>query len=1079
MCGKRISGLWGWIIFVVIAVLISSVTASAKVIYVDADATGTDDGSSWANAYNNLTVALGAAQSGDEIRVAQGVYKPTEYVQPPPPPPPPPPPLENSKELQVTQEAEDRTLTFQLVNGAAMRGGFAGFGEPDPNARDIQVYETILSGDIGIVGYYWDNCYHVICCGWADTTTVLDGFTITAGYASGGYLSANSSGGGMYNNTGSPTLINCTFIGNAAVRDGGGMFNNCESTPMLTNCIFTGNSADRDGGGMFNTEQSNPILTSCTFMGNSAIYDGGAICNRTSSPTVTNCEFTDNSANHGGGISNWPGDPSVINCTFAGNSAELGGAVFNAESSPEMINCLFSGNSAREWGGAVGNYNGSSPLLTNCILWNNKPEQIYVGSDDSAWVTYSDVQGGWPGPGNFDADPCFVELGNLDLLAYFKFDEADGTTAYDSIGINHGIVHGARWTSGKINGALDFDGYSDYVEVPAITNPINMTYMLWVRAHSHNGMWNTLIEFANDSPWFGILSTGHVELYSFVTSAMTISLGQWYHLAVTSDGHASIIYINGNQTSNAEMPNTRAGTGLGIGYHSGDTHFDGLIDDVMIFKKALTAAEIKQHYENGMSGLDYPDVNKPDYHLLPDSPCINTGDPNYIAGPNETDLEGKPRVIGGRIDMGPYEFNHIPVADAGQDRTVEAQAHWGATVTLDGSASSDADSTPGTTDDIKEFNWFEIDPCDPNADVFLGTGCIVDCNLTFGDHIIVLDVIDRAGAYDSNEVTIIVQDTTPPEFTNTPQDLAVECDGGYNLDQLNAWLACATAVDKCSDVTITNDFMGIVNSCGATGSTIVTWTAEDKYGNKATTPPAAFTIVDIIPPLIACPPDVTLEYPADTSVEANGSATAGDTCGSTTITHNDVWQPGCGNTKTIERTWIATDDCNNSSSCTQVIKVVDTTPPQFEFSVSPTTLWPPSHKMVEITPSWTVSDECDPQPQISLVKIVMSEDENAVGDGHTTGDIEVGEGGQIYVRSERSGANSGRIYTITYQAVDDCGNVTLRSATVSIPHDFKVFARIADRWLLSGREGSIQVDFNSDGIVNLADFARFAENWIK
>jgi hypothetical protein len=109
----------------------------------------------------------------------------------------------------------------------------------------------------------------------------------------------------------------------------------------------------------------------------------------------------------------------------------------------------------------------------------------------------------------------------------------------------------------------------------------------------------------------------------------------------------------------------------------------------------------------------------------------------------------------------------------------------------------------------------------------------------------------------------------------------------------------------------------------------------------------------------------------------------------------------------------------------------------------------------------------------------MSEDDNSVGDGHTTGDIEIGEGGQIYVRSERSGANNGRIYTITYQAVDDCGNVTIRSATVSIPHDFKVLARIANRWLLSGREGTIQVDFNDDGIVNLADFARFAQNWIK
>ncbi|MDH4239042.1 MAG: S8 family serine peptidase, partial [Phycisphaerae bacterium] len=239
------------------------------------------------------------------------------------------------------------------------------------------------------------------------------------------------------------------------------------------------------------------------------------------------------------------------------------------------------------------------------------------------------------------------------------------------------------------------------------------------------------------------------------------------------------------------------------------------------------------------------------------------------------------------------------------------------------------------------------------------------------------------------------------------------------------------------------------------------------------------TVVDTTPPDLNCPPDVTLECPADTSVEANGSATAGDTCSSVTITHTDQWQPGCGNTGIMTRTWTATDESGNSTTSVQTITVVDTTPPDFTFSVTPTMLWPPTHKMVEITPTWTVSDECDAQPQVSLVDIVMSEGDNAVGDGHTTGDIEIGEDGKIYVRSERSGANSGRLYTITYQAVDDCGNVTVRSATVGIPHDFKVLAKIADRWLSSGNEGSIKVDFNNDGIVNLADFATFAENWIQ
>jgi hypothetical protein len=265
---------------------------------------------------------------------------------------------------------------------------------------------------------------------------------------------------------------------------------------------------------------------------------------------------------------------------------------------------------------------------------------------------------------------------------------------------------------------------------------------------------------------------------------------------------------------------------------------------------------------------------------------------------------------------------------------------------------------------------------------------------------------------------------------------------------------------------------------GCPGDYVITLTVSDEIDDSEPND-VLITVADTIPPVITCPADVTLECPADTSVEANGSATASDNGCVVTVTHSDQWQPACGNTGTLTRTWTATDESGNSSECVQTITVVDTRPPEFELSVTPTFMWPPSHKMVEVIPSWTVSDECDAEPQVSLVDIVMNEDDNTVGSGNTTDDIEVNPDGEIYVRSERSGANSGRIYTITFQAVDDCGNATVRSATVSIPHDFKVLARIADRWLLSGRGGSIQVDFNNDGIVNLEDFARFAENWIK
>jgi hypothetical protein len=188
-------------------------------------------------------------------------------------------------------------------------------------------------------------------------------------------------------------------------------------------------------------------------------------------------------------------------------------------------------------------------------------------------------------------------------------------------------------------------------------------------------------------------------------------------------------------------------------------------------------------------------------------------------------------------------------------------------------------------------------------------------------------------------------------------------------------------------------------------------------------------------------------------------------------------EAGCPDDYVI--TLVVDDGIDESEPNEVVIKVVDTTPPAFEFSVEPAMLWPPDHKMVEITPSWKVSDDCDASPDVSLVGVVMNEGDDTIGDGHTSNDIQIDKDGSIYVRSERSGTGNDRVYTITYQAVDDYGNTTVRSATVSIPHDFKVLARIVARWLWAGPAGRIPEDLNGDGVVNLKDIAIFANNWIQ
>jgi hypothetical protein len=172
----------------------------------------------------------------------------------------------------------------------------------------------------------------------------------------------------------------------------------------VTSCTFSGNEAGY-GGGIYNAASSFPTVTNCTFSGNSGGNSGGGICNYPGGGTVTKCVFSGNvSANKGGGICNlWGAGGTVTNCVFSGNSAGQGGGMFNEDSGNAWVtNCTFSGNSA-VFGGAVLNENFDDCTLANCIVWGNSLPQI--DSVSATTVTFSDVQGGYPGTGNINVDP--------------------------------------------------------------------------------------------------------------------------------------------------------------------------------------------------------------------------------------------------------------------------------------------------------------------------------------------------------------------------------------------------------------------------------------------------------------------------------------------------------------------------------------------------------------------------------------------------------------------------------------------------------------------------------------------------
>ena len=227
-------------------------------VYVNAAATGENNGASWTDAYADLRTAL--LFGGGEIWVAAGSYAPTEDT--------------------------DRTKSFVLKNGVELYGGFNGT-ESGREQRDPAVNRTILTGDIGgddvkdadgvTTAINGDNSYHVV---YAENVTnaVLDGFTITGGSANAGDDDSSNPqnfGGGMYATGGSPAVTGCIFSGNGAYAFGGGMYAKGGS-PAVTSCTFSGNSAD-SGGGMFNDASGGLVVTDSFFLQNAAGNNGGGI----------------------------------------------------------------------------------------------------------------------------------------------------------------------------------------------------------------------------------------------------------------------------------------------------------------------------------------------------------------------------------------------------------------------------------------------------------------------------------------------------------------------------------------------------------------------------------------------------------------------------------------------------------------------------------------------------------------------------------------------------------------------------------------------------------------------------------
>jgi len=445
----------------------------AGVIYVDQNpGPVVRDGIAWETAHETLQDALAGAAAGDEIRVADGIYRPDQGVG---------------------QAAADINASFVLIDGVAVRGGYAGYGAADPNERNTDLYICVLSGDLLendapaadpcdlLSGQdRLDNSYHVVVGSGANETAVLDGFLVRGGAARADY--PDNQGGGMLNISGSPTVTGCDFKDNAA--ENGAAIYCYGSGATLRNCFFTNNYAGQSGGAVRNANGSNTLIEGCIFWDNTAGMHGGAMSNYSGcGPMITDCDFSGNTAAYGGCINNYADcAPTVVDCVLNGNVvsiyggaisnfdhsdcvivnsvitenwAHAGAGVYNLNSNPRLYGCVLAGNRSAAYGTAVysqfsdstlamlnctlaGNRSdsdgaavwndSSSPVITNCIFWHNENVN---GTDQSAQihtehgspaVSYCCIQG-WTGriQGNFAADPLFLDaegpdgkLGTLD-----------------------------------------------------------------------------------------------------------------------------------------------------------------------------------------------------------------------------------------------------------------------------------------------------------------------------------------------------------------------------------------------------------------------------------------------------------------------------------------------------------------------------------------------------------------------------------------------------------------------------------------------------------------------------------------
>lgn len=295
-------------------------------------------------------------------------------------------------------------------------------------------------------------------------------------------------GGAVISSSTNSTISDCSFNENSTTWVGGALSITGASTSSVTNCRFQSNSTVAFGGAVEVGGHQSPSvsLLDCEFENNSSVSAGGAVIWGSPNGVLARCRFTGNSAGSGGAVDQLPVG-GMQNCSFVGNSGTRGGAL-RVSSNASVTNCLFAGNTSTQYGGAMeasgtngitnctfygntaaigggGLYHGNANTATirNSVFWANAPNQI-TGSET---VNYCNIQAGYAGTGNLNADPLFVNPagGDLRLQSGSPCKDAGDNSAMPA-GITTDLDGNPRINGDTVDmGAFEFQGPSTPEEV--------------------------------------------------------------------------------------------------------------------------------------------------------------------------------------------------------------------------------------------------------------------------------------------------------------------------------------------------------------------------------------------------------------------------------------------------------------------------------------------------------------------------------------------------------------------------------------------------------------------------------------